>query len=104
VSYIVVFITASNNDEAKRIADGLVDSHLAACANIISGVESIFIWQGKKEDAKESLLIVKTKEKKFEELCKKVIELHSYDTPEIISMPISNGNKRYLDWIEEVVK
>jgi len=104
MSYIVVFITTSNYEEAEKIADALVDSRLASCVNVVSGIESIFIWQGKKEKAKECLLIAKTKQDKFSELSQKVKDLHSYDTPEIISWPISDGDSKYLDWIEETLQ
>jgi len=103
MNYIVVFVTASSQEEAEKIADGLVDSKLAACVNIIPNIKSIFMWQGKKDTASECLLIVKTKQACFGRLKKKVRELHSYDTPEIIAMPISEGDKDYLNWIEDTV-
>lgn len=101
-NYIVVFITASSKKEAMKIANGLVDKKLAACVNIVPNIKSIYTWKGKKEKASEVLLIVKSKREKFKNIVKKVKALHSYSVPEIISIPINNGNKDYLNWIEDV--
>ncbi len=101
--YIIVFITASSEEEALKIADGLIDSKAAACVNIIPNIKSVFLWKGKKDAAYEHLLIVKTKEDKFNEVKAKVKELHSYEVPEIISIPIADGDKNYLNWIEGVL-
>ena len=103
MSYIVVLITAPSKNEAKKIANAIVESKVAACVNIVPMVESVFMWKGKKENAKESLLIVKTKKSCFEKLKQKVKKLHSYTTPEIISIPILQGEKSYLDWISKTV-
>lgn len=100
--YIVVFITASSTKEAEKIADGLVDNKLVACVNIVPSVKSIYTWKGKKEKASEVLLIAKSKKEKFKRIIKQVKSLHSYEVPEIISIPISDGNKDYLDWIKDV--
>lgn len=102
--FIVVFITAPSYKEAKRIADAIVSGRLAACANIIRGVKSIFKWQGKTETANEALLIVKTKKSKFDKLKRQVKKLHSYKVPEIIALPIISGNAEYLSWIDESTK
>lgn len=102
--FIAVFITAPSYKEAKRIADAIVSGRLAACANIIPGVKSIFKWQGKIETAREALLIVKTKKSKFDKLKKQIKKLHSYKVPEIIALPIISGNAEYLNWIDESIK
>lgn len=99
-----VLITASSEQEAEKIAHAIIDAEAAACVNIVPKIKSIFKWQGKKETADESLLIVKTLQAKFERLREKVKAIHSYEVPEIISIPISDGNKKYLNWIAEVVK
>ena len=104
MKYIVVFITASSIKEARKIALVLLSKKVAACVNIIKGVESFFVWQGKKERAKEILLIAKTEISHFEELKKQVKKAHSYKTPEIIALPIIAANKEYLKWIEESVR
>ena len=98
---IVVFITASSEDEAVKIARALVEARLAGCVNIIKNVRSIYSWQGKIEDEKEVLMIAKTRQKLFNALVKKVKELHSYTVPEIIAMPIVEGSADYLKWLKE---
>ena len=102
MSCIIVFITASSNKEADLIANSLVKSNLAACVNIIPGIKSVYTWKDKKETAKEYLLLVKTKKSCFAKLKKQVKSLHSYDTPEIISIEIENADTKYLNWIKEV--
>jgi len=99
---IVVFITASNEDEAARIAKALVEAKLAGCVNIIKNIRSIYSWQGKVKDETEVLMIVKTQKSIFDSLMKKVKELHSYTVPEIIAMPIVKGSEDYLKWLREV--
>lgn len=100
-SGIVVFITAPNEDEAAGIAKALVKSKLAACVNIIKSVRSIYNWRGNLEDDSEVLMIVKTQEKLFSALSDKTKELHSYDVPEIIAIPIAGGSEDYLKWLRE---
>lgn len=103
MKYSVVLITTSSQEEAERIANGLIDAEVAACVNIVPKIKSIFKWQGKKEEADESLLIVKTQQDRFRNLKETVKGLHSYDVPEIISISISDGNEDYLSWISEVL-
>ena len=97
--FIVVFITTANKREAERISRVLLDARLIACANIIGGIDSIFWWKGKKEKAREYLLIGKTRKELFNKLVKVVRKNHSYEVPEIIAIPIIAGHKPYLDWI-----
>ena len=99
--YIAVFITAGNKAEAKKIARALIGKKLAACVNIIGGIESIFRWGGKIDSGKESLLVVKTKKSRFAALVKAVQSVHSYELPEMIAMPIVAGEKKYLEWIDD---
>jgi len=99
--FIVVFVTCGSEEEGLKIANALVEGHLAACANLISPIRSIYRWEGKIWDEKEWLLIIKTQKDRFEELEKKVKSLHSYSVPEIISLPIVEGSSAYLDWIRE---
>lgn len=98
---IVVFITAPNEDDAAVMAKTLVESRLAACVNIIRNIRSIYSWQGNIEDDSEVLMIVKTRKELFEGLSSKVRELHSYDVPEIIAIPITDGSKDYLKWLKD---
>jgi periplasmic divalent cation tolerance protein len=99
---IVVFITASNEDEAAKISRALVEARLAACVNIVKDIRSIYSWQGKIEDEKEVLMILKTQKFLLDSLMKKVKELHSYTVPEIIALPVADGSAEYLKWLREV--
>jgi periplasmic divalent cation tolerance protein len=98
---IVVFITASKEDEAVTIARALVEERLAGCVNIIRDIRSIYRWQGNIEDDREVLMIAKTKKKLFKTFEKKVKELHSYTVPEIIAIPLVTGSKDYLKWLND---
>jgi periplasmic divalent cation tolerance protein len=98
---IVVLITAAQREEAVRLADMLVGAHLAACVQILPEMESVYWWQGQIERQPETLLIAKTTRQKFAELEREVRALHSYDTPEIVALPIVDGSQPYLDWLTE---
>jgi periplasmic divalent cation tolerance protein len=98
---IVVFVTCGSEEEALKIANALVEAHLAACVNLIAPIRSIYRWEGKIWDEKEWLLIIKTQKQRFEALEKRVRSLHSYSVPEIISLPITEGSSAYLNWIKE---
>ena len=99
--YVVVFITTAGYDEGRKIADALVAQRKAACVNIVPRVNSIFRWKGKIENAEESLLVVKTRASLFPEVLSAVKEIHSYEVPEIIALPIVEGNPDYLAWLKE---
>jgi periplasmic divalent cation tolerance protein len=96
---IVVFLTASNGEEATRLADLLIGAHLAACVQILPEMESVYRWQGKIERQSEILLIAKTTAGKFAELEREVRALHSYETPEIVAVPLVAGSTPYLEWL-----
>ena len=96
---IVVFMTAANGEEATRLAEMLVGAHLAACVQILPEMESVYRWQGKIERQSEVLLIAKTTRDKFDDLEREVRALHSYDTPEIVAVPIVAGSAPYLEWL-----
>ena len=99
--YILVLITASSEKEGEKIASSLVKERLAACVNLIAGVRSTFRWKGRVSLEEEVLLIVKTKDRLFGRLKKRVVELHSYEVPEIVALPILAGFEKYLNWIEK---
>ncbi|HXZ18963.1 MAG TPA: divalent-cation tolerance protein CutA [Candidatus Acidoferrales bacterium] len=100
----VVLITCSSEEEASRIARALVVERLAACVNILeSPVRSIYRWKGRVETAMEHLLIVKTRRARIHALEAAVKRLHSYDTPEMIALPVAEGSRRYLAWLDESV-
>jgi periplasmic divalent cation tolerance protein len=98
---IAVFMTAANGEEATRLADMLVGAHLAACVQILPEMESVYRWQGKVERQAEVLLIAKTVQGKFDELEREVRALHSYDTPEIVAVPILTASAPYLEWLTQ---
>lgn len=98
---LIVFITASSDDEAGRLGETLVSERLAACVNIIRSVESIYRWEGKVTRDHELLLIVKTTAERYSELESRVKELHSYTTPEVIAFKIEHGSDEYLRWLRE---
>ncbi|WFO75451.1 divalent-cation tolerance protein CutA [Desulfurococcaceae archaeon MEX13E-LK6-19] len=101
--WILVLVTTSGLDEAKRIAKTLVEKKLAACINIVEKIHSVYWWQGKVEEGDESLLVIKTRVDKFKELVDTVKKLHSYTVPEIIALPIVVGSSDYLKWLDESV-
>jgi periplasmic divalent cation tolerance protein len=99
---MAVFVTCGSEEEALKIARALVDEKLAACANLVSPIRSIYRWEGKVWDEKEWLLILKSQRGKYQELEERVKALHSYSVPEIIALPITEGSSSYLRWIEEM--
>lgn len=96
---IVIFSTTNSLNEAKKIGQTLVEEGCVACCNIINTVESIFKWQGKLNIECEILMIFKTREELFDIVEKRIKQLHSYEVPEIIAVPVSSCSKSYLDWI-----
>ena len=102
--YIIVLVTAADDDEARLIARVLLEQKKAACINIMSGVVSLFHWQDKIEKTSESLLVIKTSQPLLNELVALVKEMHSYENPEIIALPVIGGSSQYLDWIDKEVR
>jgi periplasmic divalent cation tolerance protein len=98
-SYVVVLVTTGNFEEARRIADMLVQQRKAACVNIVPRVSSVYRWEGRIEQDEESLMVVKTRAELLPEVVDSVRAAHSYEVPEIIALPIAGGNRDYLDWL-----
>ncbi len=96
-----LYITVGSAGEAASIARDLLDDRLIACANIIDGATSLYRWEGKIADEKEAVMIAKTREDLVEKVIERVRELHSYDCPCIVALPIIDGNPAFLDWIDE---
>jgi periplasmic divalent cation tolerance protein len=103
IETIVVLCSCGDGQAARRIANALVEQRLAACVSILPAVESVYRWQEKIESANEALLLIKTASDCFPALQEKILELHSYDTPEIIALPIVAGLEKYLRWLGEQV-
>ncbi len=100
---ILVYITCGSHDEARNIGNHLLTKRLAACVNIFSGVESISLWPpgtGKIESSEESVLIAKTVKAKWTRLAAEVRNIHTYDTPAIVAIPVRDVDKKYYDWIK----
>ena len=98
---LLVLITAPNADEAARLAETIVSERLAACVNVVGGVTSIYRWQGEVTRDNETLMIVKTTADRYDELERRIKELHSYTTPEVIALKIERGAADYLHWLSE---
>ena len=99
--FIVVYITAPNLEEAQSLAQTLVREKLAACVNIIPGIQSVYQWDNAVQTDNELLLICKSRTERFESLKKRVQALHTYEVPEIISIALQNGSEPYLNWVRE---
>ena len=103
--YRVVLVTCGTLEESRKIACAMVERHLAACVNIVThAVESFYMWDGKLESGSEYLLVMKTSEERVEELKTELLEMHSYDTPEFVVLPIVTGSEEYLKWVEESLR
>ena len=100
----IILTTAGSHEEARKIANALVERKLAACVNIVAQIESIYRWEGKVESAEEWLLIIKTTSGAFDRVRDAIQELHSYDLPECISISIDDGSAEYLRWIDAEVR
>jgi len=100
----LVLTTAGSHDEANRIATALVERQLAACVNVVPKILSIYRWEGEVEQAEEWLLVIKTTAKAADRVRDAIKELHSYQLPECVVLPIEAGSSEYLAWLEESVK
>ncbi len=102
--YRIVLVTCESLAEARKVGRSVVEKKLAACANIVAGVESIYRWKGKVERAREVLLIMKTTAARLRQLEKEMRRLHSYDVPEFVVVPIVAGSQEYLEWVGKSVQ
>lgn len=98
-SYIVVIMTAADKEEAVKIVRHLLSERLIACANIVGPVSSLFWWEGRIDEADEFLVFMKSKKELFKRLSESAKEIHSYQVPEIIALPVIEGLSSYLDWL-----
>jgi len=98
---LIVFVTTPNNDAAARIAEALVSERLAACVNIVPAIESIYRWEGKVARDREALMMIKTTGERYPEVERRVKELHSYSTPEVVAIAIEQGSLQYLEWLRD---
>jgi periplasmic divalent cation tolerance protein len=98
----VVLSTFPNEARAAEVGRALVDARLAACVNVIPGVRSIYRWQGAVEDATEVLAVIKTTSERLEALRDRLVELHPYEVPEVLALPVTGGHAGYLAWVASV--
>jgi len=99
MSYIIVMVTTQTNEEALNIVRRLLDDRLIACANIVGPVSSLFWWENKIDEAKEFLVFMKSRKRLFQRLSSRIKEIHSYQVPEVIALPIIEGLPSYLEWL-----
>ncbi|KAK8505159.1 hypothetical protein V6N13_026027 [Hibiscus sabdariffa] len=101
VPSIVVYVTVPNREAGKKLAGSIVKEKLAACVNIVPGIESVYEWEGKINSDPEELLIIKTRQSLLEALTEHVKANHEYDVPEVIALPIAGGSPQYLSWLKK---
>jgi len=99
--YLMVLSTCPDAMTAKEIAKALVDKHIAACVQIVSGIQSFFYWDGKVDNADEHLMLIKTTAECYKDLESCIKSMHPYELPEIVAVPISTGSSEYLSWLDE---
>ena len=99
--FIVAFVTSPDRKTSEALASALVEERIAACVNIVPGLVSVYRWEGKINKDPEELLIIKTRAGLFETLARRVKELHPYDVPEVVSLPIVEGANDYLGWLAD---
>jgi periplasmic divalent cation tolerance protein len=103
MSALLMISTAGSEKEARKIAKELVEARLAACANIIPGVTSLFYWEGKLCQEKEAMILIKTAQGKSTEIKNKIKRIHSYEIPEMLFFRVDAGEKKYLQWVSRMV-
>jgi periplasmic divalent cation tolerance protein len=97
----MVLTTTGSHDEAATIAASLVEARLAACVQVVPGVESVYWWEGRVARDAEWLLLCKTTAERYGDVEAAILELHSYTTPEVVAIPIERGSAAYLDWLRQ---
>ncbi len=100
---IVISSTTGSEEEAWRIARALVEGRLAACVQIVPGIQSVYRWEGAVEEASEFLLLIKTSRERFQEVASAIARLHSYELPEVLATPVVDGSERYLEWLSNAI-
>ncbi len=101
---IVVLMTTGNREEADRIADLLVEKRLAACVQILPEIRSVYFWKNEIQRESEILLLAKSTKDRFQDLEREVRAIHSYETPEIVALEITDGSRPYLNWLSDNVE
>ncbi len=104
MDFAIILTTVSTVEEGESIANKLVEKELAACINIIPKINSVYRWEGQIQSESEVLLLIKTTKDLETEVYRDVQNVHPYDTPELITLPITNGSDAYLDWMTNSVR
>jgi len=99
----IVFVTCESREQAERIAQSVVTGKLAACVNVVPGIRSCYVWEGKLTWSDEVLLMIKTSRGRFDQLQDRIKEMHTYSVPEIVSVPIEDAFDKYIAWIDSSV-
>jgi periplasmic divalent cation tolerance protein len=102
-NFVLVVVTAPDIKTARTLAKAILSVRLAACVNLLPGIESHYWWKGEIEVGVESLMLIKTRKDRLKKLEKEIVTRHPYDTPEFVVLPIAYGSKRYLDWLSRCV-
>ena len=103
-NFLFVYITCANAAEARKIAGAVVAERLAACANIMAPHEAVYWWDGAVQKGDEVAVVMKTRAELFDRLKDRIVELHSYEVPCIVALPIEGGHAPFLDWIKDEVR
>lgn len=101
--HCLVFSTVASAEDGERIARALVERRVAACVNVVPGLTSFYRWEGRVQQDEERLLVIKTRADRFEELRSVLVDLHPYEVPEVIALPITAGHPAYLSWLDASV-
>jgi len=99
----IVFVTCESKDQAEKIAESVVRDKLAACVNVLPGIRSCYVWEGKLKWSDEVLLLIKTTRGRFDQLQDRIKAMHSYSVPEIVGVPIEDAFDKYIAWIDESI-
>lgn len=102
--YVQIVTTVESKEGARKITKKLLEKRLAACVQILGPITSTYWWRGKIEEAEEWLCLIKSKTDLYEEIERAIHELHTYETPEVLALPVVTGSKTYLDWLRETLK
>lgn len=100
---LVVLVTAPSETSAVELGRALVDERLAACVNVVPGLTSIYLWEGRREEAPEALLLIKTLPEGYAALQRRILELHPYSLPEVLALPVVDGAPAYVQWVRESI-
>jgi len=101
MSHSFLYVTTASGEEAAAIGRALVSERLAACANVLPGITSLYWWEGSLQEENEAVLVAKTRNDLVEAAINRIKKLHSYDCPCVVALPISEGNADFLDWIDQ---